>query len=130
MLNVVNKETVTMYKGQPVYITGNDEVYLGSANDSVRYNIAGFVYSDQILPNEIGLMKTEGIITNTITNWNNIISDPDPDGLQEGISYFLSLITGKITTQAPEDSGTFLVPIGRALTQNHFKIDIDPAIGL
>lgn len=130
MLPVVNKEEVSIYKGQPVFITGNDEVYLGSASDLVKYNVAGFVYTDQILPNGIGLIKTEGIITNTIENWNNIISDNPSNGLEEGVNYFLSLIDGKITSVAPEDPETFLVPIGKALTKNHFKIDIDPAIGL
>lgn len=130
MLVATNKETLSMYKGQPVFITGNDEIYLAGANDSVRFNVAGFVYTDFINSNDQGLIKTEGIITNTIDNWNQIISDPLPDGLIEGQNYFLSLEYGKITTIAPENSGQYLVPIGRALTKNHFKIDVDPAIGL
>lgn len=131
MLSVINKETINIIKGQPVLITDNDEVYLGDASDASKYNIAGFIYSDNILVDNFGLLKTEGIITNTKSQWDLIDDNPSSDGLDAGQSYFLSHRSpGKITTDPPETSGMYLVSIGRALTSTHFKIDIDPPIGL
>lgn len=131
MLIVTNKETSDMIKGQPVFIDDNNYIYFADASHSVRYNVAGFIFSDVITPDNTGLLKTEGIITNTKAQWDLIDDNTSSNGLEDGASYFLShREPGKITTTAPETGGMYVVPIGRALTKTHFKIDIDPAIGL
>lgn len=132
MLHVVNSEPDTIIFGQPVCVTTNDEVYLGISNDIQKSNIAGFVFNDSIVSQDNGFIKTEGILTTSKSSWNLIIEDQDgSDGLQDGQSYYLSnLNPGKITINAPDQQGEFVVPLGRALTNTHFKIDIDPIIGL
>lgn len=133
MMVVTNNESLTIYIAQPIFILSNNDVYLADASNSTRYNVAGFVCSNEILSGSQGFIKTEGILETTIANWNNVIETSDgTTGLYEGKNYFLSNITpGKITYIAPSDQpGHYVVPIGRALTQTHFKIDIDPAIGL
>ena len=132
MLEVVNKELSIMSKGQPVYITGTGDAKFAYAFDDLSINVAGFVYSDLINPDASGLIKTEGIISMSISEWNTVLDDPTPNGLVEGQNYFVSQQNpGKITYLLDYDlTGSYIIPVGKALTQTHFKIDVDNIIGL
>lgn len=131
MLMVENKSAATMIKGQPVYISGVNEARLAYANDDEMINVAGFVYHP-INVDEQGLIKTEGILDLTISEWNNILDETSPNGLVAGENYFISQTTpGKITHILDYDlSGSWIIPVGKALTQTHFKIDVDNIVGL
>lgn len=132
MIVATNGESDSLYKCQPVYITSSNDIYLTNASDVERYNIAGFVYDNTIQSGNKGSIKTNGMLVATVEQWNNVIDEQDgSNGLVEGENYYLSnKTTGKITKHPPETQGHYLVPIGQALTQTHFKINFDSIIGL
>lgn len=125
-----NQESTTVYKGQPVCITSNNELHLADASDDNLYNPVGFIFADEAEPNADVSIKTDGTFVATIDQWNYVLED-ETNGLVEGETYYLSDVTpGKITKNSPDQQGHYLVPLGQALTQTHFRINFDHIIGL
>jgi hypothetical protein len=62
-----------------------------------------------------------GPLTLTVDEWSAITGSPT--GLVRGVPYFLSASeSGKLTTKAPTDVGTFVAPVGLALSETDLLI--------
>jgi len=69
------------------------------------------------------LVQYYGPLTLTVAQWSEITGDPR--GLIRGVPYFLSETEfGMLTTEAPTRNGTFVAPVGVALSSTTLHIQI------
>lgn len=121
----INGSSITMYKGQPVYINQIDgRVYLASSDESAT-TFLGFVFDETIPANGSGRIITEGTINNTTIGWNNIVEGGG--GLVDGARYYLAT-TGKLSSSAPTTG--YSRQVGMAASNTELDIRNNPTIKL
>lgn len=118
-----NGEASLMVPGQ-VVATHDGRLYLASCYSQVLASVQGLVVvgAGATLPVTI---QEDGVVTLTTAEWDVVTSGSG--GLTPGARYYLDT-AGKITTTAPTAPGTFVTPIGRAITSTIMALRITPYI--
>ena len=114
-VDLTNNEGSTINKGDAVYVTGAGTVALGDANDDPgATKTIGLVDATSIANTVAGAILVGGVITGL-------------SGLTAGAIYYLSETgtTGNtLTTTPPTTVGSWIVPIGIALSTTMLKVNI------
>lgn len=114
----VNSDSVTLYKGMPVYIK-NDGTIARSDNDSKALTFLGFVYDDSIPVDGQGQVMTEGVLENTLQNWDNVVLGAPT--LNASIPYYLNGL-GTISENPPSNGYSREVGLGVSATEFDIRI--------
>lgn len=110
---------VTVVEGQPVYPITSTRVDLAIATGSLTAQVVGFTIEPALALDPLNIANSGFIIR---SDWTSIIGTAL---LSPGARYFLSDVTaGAMTTTAPTTSGSYLVPLGEALSTTVFSINI------
>ncbi len=105
--------------------TRDDTVLPGRADSAETTVLTGLavnagVESRTVRANRV-LVQYEGPLTLTVAQWSEITGDPR--GLIRGVPYFLSATEfGMLTTESPSRDGTFVAPVGVALSSTTLHI--------
>lgn len=111
----------------PVYISGSGAFSLARANAPATEGVIGLVKDASIAPASNGAIQSDGLFTATTAEWDFVTGLSG--GLTPGSIYFLSsTAAGKITNVAPTASGSYIRPLGRALSETSLEITIQPSI--
>jgi hypothetical protein len=121
----LNGDSVTLYKGQPVYINQTNGTVARSASDATALTFLGFVYDDSIPVGGSGRIITEGTINITTVNWNNILEGGG--SLMAGKRYYLAGL-GKLSAIAPTSG--YSKQVGMAASDTELDIRIGYTIKL
>lgn len=123
----INGDNVVLHAGMPVYIKQINGTVARVADDVTSLTFLGFVYDELIGVGSSGRIITEGTVTASSSQWNNII---DVGGtLSPGVRYYLAA-TGKLTATPPSEPGTYMKQVGMAVSTTEMDIRFGPAIKL
>lgn len=115
--------------GQPVYVSGDDEVDLAQADDQATVQVLGLVRSSSIAAGQPGEVQSDGILEASTSAWDAVTGDSG--GLDFGEAYYLDAASpGGLTKTAPTTPGEFVVRVGLALSDEKLLIRIEPPIKL
>ena len=110
--------------GAPVYVSSNGSVNLAKADAAATSNVFGLVADTSIANAASGNIVTSGVFVATTAQWDTITGGAG--GLTFNTKYYLSDTTaGKLTTIAPTAPGTYVAPVGIALSTTQLNINID-----
>lgn len=111
-----------MVIGQPLYLKSTGHVDLAASTDFATANVVGFSTS---IANtgEYVRYSTDGVVTQD--DWLLITNTV---ALETGIPYYLSALSGKITTVIPVTG--FLLRVGSALSETDLDIEISSLLQL
>jgi len=99
------------------------------ANALATAEAIGLLRSPTTTPNVSGVIITSGLMAATPAQWQAVTSNPA--GLAPGVVYYLSSNgAGRLTPTAPDNSGEFLVRIGRAVSNTLMLLNVSLPIGL
>jgi hypothetical protein len=106
--------------GQPVYVSAADTVDLGDASATATATpTIGLVFDTSIASAASGNIITHGRITNA--DWTTATGGVT---LTAGATYYLSETTGQITATAPVTVGSWVVPVGIALSTTDLLVNV------
>jgi len=125
-----NTDSVPLVIGMPVFLTGiGNGVHRARANTGSTSIVAGLCNLTSVATNQAVHVQTDGQLTATTAQWN--ILTGQVSGLTEGATYYLSISTpGQITPNISTTAGTYVCPIGIALSTTSMLIRVQPIIGL
>lgn len=99
------------------------------ANALATAEAIGLLRSPTTAPNVSGVIITSGLMAATPAQWQAVTSNPA--GLAPGVVYYLSSNgAGRLTPTALDNSGEFLVRMGRAVTNSIMLVNPALPIGL
>lgn len=125
-INITNGDMVL---GEPVYGINSSAIELAAADNVLKKTVLGLVSDEVILSqNGLGNIKTNGVITGTLSQWEFVTQMVG--GLIPNTTYFLSIVSGKITPYPPTEAGQHICQIGKALTQFDFLVRIERPIAI
>jgi hypothetical protein len=101
------------------------EVVPGAANSANTTYLSGIAAGSGVLGSAV-LVKFAGPLTLTTQQWDAITTQTG--GLTLGVPYYLSATTGRLTTTAPSAGGTFIAPVGVAVSHTTLMIQISHPI--
>ncbi len=113
---------VSALAGQVVRVSGNKHVSLSDADNFPH--AVGFAVADTA-NGESGEVITDGELQ--LPTWASVLESGDPFLVPETI-YYLSTVSGKITPDAPEDGGEWVVRLGTATGNTTLSIEIEAGI--
>lgn len=119
----INSDSITLYKGMPVYIK-SDGTIARSDNDTKALTFLGFVYDDSIPVDGLGQIMTEGVMTNTTQNWYNVVLGA---ATIANVPFYLNGL-GTISATAPLTG--FSREVGLGVSATEFDIRIMSPIGI
>lgn len=129
--NLVSQETVAIKKCTPVYLSADGQVKIASASAPATSKVRGLAMS-QALPGETVPVIAGGSFVAAKQAWDEVLEGVDttapnyvPTGLTFGKDYFLSLQTGKLSTNPPGLASQSIVYIGTADGADTMEIDIE-----
>lgn len=110
--------------GQPFYMASG-LIWPAQAEDEAHTNVCGFTATDADTNGPV-VVITRGQVTRT--DWTPIIG---ATFLDPGTDYYLSpAVAGMMTAVAPNTTGQFVVPLGKAVSPTTFDVNIEKPIGL
>lgn len=122
VVTMSNANAGPITKGMVVYVQGAGAVDLARANASGTKKILGLVRAASIAAAATGSIQTNGILS--ISDWTTVIGSAS---LTSGSLYYLSSTTaGQLTTTAPSAAGSFVCPVGLAVSNTDLQINISP----
>lgn len=112
--------------GRPVYVKANSNVDLAQADAAGTKNVLGLVADASIAAAASGQIQTDGVLVATTGEWDTVTGQTG--GLTPGALYILSPTTagGLVVSTTTVAAGSFVAPVGSALSSTELKIDIDP----
>jgi hypothetical protein len=113
---------VDILAGQPVYadaVTG--QLKLGNAGSIATSRIIGLASANV----SATFAVTVNFLVMSLTDWTNIVGTTY---LLKGQMYYLDLISGKLTTSAPTNTGNVVIQAGSALSNTDLEISISGQI--
>ena len=110
--------------GQPLYVSGADNVELADASALSTSNVIGLAYED-VTAAAAGQYLTHGILTQNV--WTTVTGAIN---LTPGSKYYLSATTGLLTTTAPTSVGEVVVEIGTAIDNKSLSVNIQSRVRL
>lgn len=126
LVSKVNTDSVALIRGMPVYIKPIDGSVARASGTVAALTFLGFVWDEIIPVGGSGNIITEGLITLTVVEWNNVV-DGVTDGLITGERYFLGSV-GNLTSTAPTTG--YSKQVGLAASQTQLDIRLGPAFKL
>lgn len=117
-ITATNKETAALSKGQAVYISGDGQIKLASNDADATRAVAGLVVSSSIAADAAGLVQAEETLS--MDDWTSVTGAA---ALTAGAQYYLGT-AGGLTATAPSGSGKHIVMVGRAVSHDVLKIEI------
>lgn len=124
ILSTTNGDVAAIVRGAPVVLSGGQFVR-GDANAAGTAPVIGLARVAGA-PGQIVVAQVLGVLTLTTAEWDAVTGQVG--GLTPNASYYLSTVTGRITTVAPVNPGEFVVEIGRAVTSTIMLIQTEPPI--
>lgn len=127
----VNGEAGPLLKGMVVYINGSnsDQCLAASATTQPSSDVLGLVADVIIAPGMSGVISSGSRMEKTTSDWDIITGGTG--GLIPGKDYFLRAdFPGGIHYVPPQDTGNFIVKIGKAVSSTILDINIDQPIEL
>lgn len=126
---MVNSNAGSLVIGTPVYVITAGHVDKADAGATSTTRTIGLVADLAIATTATGNVAVSGILTATTGQWDAVTGQTG--GLTAGAVYYLSDGTsGTLTTTAPTLTGSYIAPIGIALSATQIKIQVDPTIQL
>mgnify|MGYP005834837459 CR=1 FL=1 len=126
---LTNVNAGDIVKGTPVYVHSSGNVDKADAGAASTTRVIGLVADTSIATTTAGNIAVAGILSATTGQWDAITGQTG--GLTAGAVYYLSDGTsGTLTTTAPVADGSYIAPVGIALSTTQMKIQIDPTIQL
>lgn len=123
LMSYESNDPVTLRKGMAACLISGK---IFRAKSTAPYQkVIGLVYDDSTTPGMAGRVQTDGVITNTALGWDEATGMIG--GLSPGSTYYLTP-TGAITPFAPTTPGQYVVPVGIALDNTSFRIELNPSI--
>ncbi len=112
--------------GQVVYISGSGEMDLAKADNGASAAAHALVVDASVSSGATGNFKLSGIVTST--DWTTVTGS---EALTAGAMYFVSdSEAGGLTSVAPTTAGSYVVPVGRALSATELDVNIGTPIKL
>ena len=128
VVQLTNKETGNIPIGTPVYVFGVDQVKKANAAAIGTKDVIGFVKSTTIIADAPGSIQTSGVLSATTGEWDAIITGGS-GGLTFNTKYYLSAVTpGKLVTTPAVTGGTYVCPVGIAISTTELKINVESTI--
>ena len=119
-----NAGAVTL--GQPVYISGADQIDLAKADASGTAMVVGLVADASIAAAAAGNYQYGGVLS--VSDWTAVTGSVT---LTPGANYYLSAaVAGQLVEVAPDATGQQLTFVGRALNVTDLMIEIARPVGL
>lgn len=126
-----NGEAVSIDSGMVVYSFSSTSVKRAKADSTLTKDAIGFVANtSDVAASGSAAIQTDGIIT--LANWTDALNSTTADGtdlgggvygLQAGRVYYTSSTNaGKITITPPSSAGTFVAPVGLALSTTEMLV--------
>lgn len=126
---MVNSNAGSIVIGTPVYVSTAGHVDKADAGATSTTRVIGLVADLGIATTATGNIAVSGILVATTGQWDAVTGQTG--GLTAGAVYYLSDGTpGTLTTAAPTTTGSYVAPIGIALSATQIKIQVDPTIQL
>jgi hypothetical protein len=125
---VIPPLSAALHVGQPMYaLADGTGLQPAKANASTTATVLGFI--SKLGTGDKGpRVQFSGILTLTTAEWD--ARTASSGGLEPGVQYYLSAGTaGSITNAAPAGAGSFVVPIGSAISPTEMLIVIGAAVG-
>lgn len=97
------------------------EVVPGAANSANTTHLSGIAAGSGVLHSSV-LVRFAGPLSLTTAQWDAVTTQTG--GLTLGVPYYLSATTGRLTTTAPSAGGTFVAPVGVALSHTTLMVQI------
>lgn len=121
IVTLQNVDTVTITKGQPVYLFGNGTIKLARANGWPQTVVLGLARAS-IAPTASGEIQQHGILEATTTEWDAVTGQTG--GLTPTTAYFLDKNTaGMMNVNAPVAQYNYVMPLGYAVSLTRFDIN-------
>jgi hypothetical protein len=121
-----NADAATILAGQAIYATTATDARRAIANGSVSSRVFGLAMSD-MPPGVAALVQLDAVMELTVAQWEAATGLAGP--LAAGQPYFLSdTVPGGITPFPPSADGSYVAPVGVAITGTKFLIDVDTRI--
>jgi hypothetical protein len=113
--------------GTPLLVSSGNAI-LAQADAQGTVRVAGLAAETANDSSPVEILA-DGILPATTGEWDTITGETG--GLSEGLDYFLSATTkGRLTVNAPDAQGEFVVRIGYALSSTEMEIEIGQPIKL
>jgi len=128
IINLTNDEAADpIVIGTPVYIDAANGCKRAQANASGTTNVVGLVKDASITAATSGAIITSGVLSATTAQWDAVAGTTG--GLVAGTVYYLSDATvGQLTATAPTTGGSYVAPIGTAISTTELKLEVGPTI--
>ena len=128
VISLTNDEaSIALVIGTPVYIDAANGCKRAQANASGTANVVGLVADASITASSSGAVITSGVLVATTAQWNAVAGTTG--GLVAGTVYYLSDATpGQLTATAPTTGGSYVAPIGTAISSTELKLEVEPTI--
>ena len=125
-----NADIVTMVAGSPVYLVSEGNTNLAIGNTAGRKVIGLYAGPDPLPVAGSGLFLTKGSLTLSAAQWQVVTGTAG--GLTPGSRYFLDINVPGLLQPPPTASGaptgSFMVPVGYALSSTEFLLDVQPSV--
>lgn len=122
-----NSEGSAITKGQPVYISGNNQYSLALANSVDTSRVIGLVIDDSTDDGETMHVLLNGELEATTSQWDAVTGETG--GLAPGGRYFLSPTTaGMLTRTPPSTQGQIAMPVLEGDSPTKAIIRIGPLV--
>ena len=117
----------TILANQMVYIDSSGFARLASAASVTTAKVAGFAVSNSVAGALVTYYRNVPI---TITNINQVVDNVTNSRLEPGSIYWLSAVNPGNLTRTPDTttSGAVVLPVGLALDNSSFSIEIQNAV--
>jgi hypothetical protein len=126
-VSVISDHNQALVAGTPVYSKSNGHVDAAKADDSNTLIVVGLVKGAPLIPNSPGSIQTGGSLTLSTSQWDVVTGQSG--GLSPGSRYFLSdTDAGKLTTDTPSSVGSYITPVGRAVTATTLLINLESPV--
>lgn len=128
-VSIHNVSNDDMLLGMAVYSPSNGAGDLANAASDTKKTVIGLVADDLIVSQSgQGSILTTGMLTGTIAQWE--AATGLVGGLKPRSNYYLDVVAGRITPYPSGDEGSFICPVGYALTETDFIIRIERIIAI
>jgi hypothetical protein len=127
ILTLTNGNAGSIVICTPVYISSNNTVDKGKADNSGTKKIIGLVNQASIASGASGLIKIMGTFTATTGQWDAVAGTTG--GLTANTKYYLSAGTaGLLTATPPSVVGQYVIAVGTAISTTELNINIELSI--
>lgn len=122
----VNSDSEKLFKGTPVYLKSNGTIARSDNIDDRALTFLGFVYDDEIPVDGLGRIVTEGLLSNSTQNWNNVTLGAET--MASSLVFYLNGL-GTISSVVPTSGYQRVVGMGVSDTEIDIRILSPTGVG-